>query len=211
MNGKMVKFFCVAGLVASMSLFSAGCSKQPVQSEEGAVETTETGGGSGGGAGGSGGGTSSTGPAADTGDTAGSYESIESTPGSNGGATAGPGQGYAVVEGRTNEGLLPIYFDFDQFIVRDDQKSRIEGNAAFLQANPNLNIVVEGNCDERGTNEYNIALGERRALSAKNYLQNLGVVGTRISTVSYGEEKPLLYGHDEYSWSQNRRDDFVIQ
>ena len=199
MNGKLVKVLCVAGLVASMSLFSAGCAKQPVQSEEGAVETTDAGGG----------GAASAGSTADTGDTAGSYESINNSP--DGGATAGAGQSRAIVEGRTNEGLLPIYFDFDQFSVRDDQKARVEGNAAFLQANPNLAIVIEGNCDERGTNEYNVALGERRAQSAKKYLQNLGVDGGRLATVSYGEEKPLLYGHDEYSWSQNRRDDFVIQ
>ncbi|MCK5229763.1 MAG: OmpA family protein, partial [Desulfobulbaceae bacterium] len=69
---------------------------------------------------------------------------------------------------------------------------------------------IEGNCDERGTNEYNMALGERRARSAKKYLTNLGVEGSRIETISYGEEKPLNYGHDELSWSQNRRDDFVI-
>lgn len=204
MNGKLVKVLCVAGLVASMSLFSAGCTKQPVQSEEGAVETTDAGG-----SGAGGGGEASAGSTADTGDTAGSYESINNSP--DGGATAGAGQSHAIVEGRTNEGLLPIYFDFDQFSVRDDQKARVEGNAAFLQANPNLAIVIEGNCDERGTNEYNVALGERRAQSAKKYLQNLGVDGGRLATVSYGEEKPLLYGHDEYSWSQNRRDDFVIQ
>ncbi len=208
MNGKLVKVFCVAGLVASMSLFSAGCSKQPVQSEDGPGGATETGGaGAGGGAGGSASSGGSTGSSADTGNTAGSYESINTPSGAGGTA---PGGNYAIVEGRTHEGLLPVYFDFDQFGIRDDQKTRLEGNAAFLQANANLSLVIEGNCDERGTNEYNVALGERRALSAKKYLKNLGVDASRLHTVSYGEEKPLLYGHDEYSWSQNRRDDFVI-
>ena len=74
-----------------------------------------------------------------------------------------------------------------------------------------MTIRIEGNCDSRGTNEYNMALGERRALSAKKYLVNLGVVESRLSTVSYGEEKMLLHGHDELSWSQNRRADFVVQ
>ena len=73
-----------------------------------------------------------------------------------------------------------------------------------------MRVQVEGNCDERGTNEYNMALGERRAQAAKKYLVVLGVDDTLIDTVSYGEEKPLNYGHDELSWSQNRRADFVI-
>ena len=71
-------------------------------------------------------------------------------------------------------------------------------------------IRIEGNCDPRGTKEYNLALGERRALSAQKYLVNLGVDASRMNTVSWGEEKLLLYGHDELSWAQNRRDDFVI-
>jgi peptidoglycan-associated lipoprotein len=107
--------------------------------------------------------------------------------------------------------MLPIYFDFDKSNIRDDQKARLEGNADFLKANTRLDITIEGNTDERGTNEYNMALGERRALGAKKYLGNLGVSEHRINTMSYGEEKPLLYGHDEYSWAQNRRADFVIQ
>ncbi|MCK5436949.1 MAG: peptidoglycan-associated lipoprotein Pal, partial [Desulfobulbaceae bacterium] len=105
---------------------------------------------------------------------------------------------------------LPIYFDFDKFNVRVDQRARIEEDADFLKQRLSVRIRIEGNCDERGTNEYNMALGERRARSAKKYLTNLGVEGSRIETISYGEEKPLNYGHDELSWSQNRRDDFVI-
>ncbi|MCK5613015.1 peptidoglycan-associated lipoprotein Pal [Candidatus Pacearchaeota archaeon] len=118
---------------------------------------------------------------------------------------------FEISEGRTSGPMLPIYFDFDKSNIRDDQKVRIEGNDDFLKANSHLRIVIEGNCDERGTNEYNMALGERRAQSAKKYLENLGIAGRRINTVSYGEEKPLLYGHDEYSWAQNRRDDFIVR
>ncbi len=113
-------------------------------------------------------------------------------------------------EARTSRGMLPIYFDFDKSNIRSDQRPRIEKNAQYLKSNASARIKIEGNCDERGTNEYNMALGERRALNAKKYLENLGIDGNRILTTSYGEEKPLNYGHDELSWSQNRRDDFVI-
>ena len=106
--------------------------------------------------------------------------------------------------------MLPVYFDFDSASIRSDQVDRIETNAQFLKENQAISIRIEGNCDPRGTKEYNLALGERRAQSAKKYLVNLGVDESRMSTVSWGEEKLLLYGHDELSWAQNRRDDFVI-
>ncbi|KPK00107.1 MAG: hypothetical protein AMJ60_02640 [Desulfobacterales bacterium SG8_35] len=115
-----------------------------------------------------------------------------------------------VLEGRTSAPLLPIYFDFDKSNIREDQRARIEKNAAFLKQNKGAKVRIEGNCDERGTNEYNMALGERRALSAKKYLKNLGIHEDRMHTISFGEEKPLLHGHDEYSWAQNRRDDLVL-
>ena len=117
---------------------------------------------------------------------------------------------HEVLEGRTSAPLLPIYFDFDKSNIREDQRARIEKDAAFLKQNSMVRVRIEGNCDERGTNEYNMALGERRALSAKKYLINLGIHEDRMHTISYGEEKPLLHGHDEYSWAQNRRDDFVV-
>lgn len=117
---------------------------------------------------------------------------------------------HEILEGRTSGPLLPIYFDFDKSNIRQDQRARIEKNAAYLKQNLDARLRIEGNCDERGTSEYNMALGERRALSAKKYLVNLGVHEDRMHTISYGEEKPLLRGHDEYSWAQNRRDDFVL-
>lgn len=116
-----------------------------------------------------------------------------------------------IMEGRTSGPMLPVYFDFDSALIGSNQVERIEGNAKFIKSNPELNIRIEGNCDSRGTNEYNLALGERRALSAKKYLVNLGVDSARLHTVSWGEEKLLLFGHDELSWAQNRRDDFVIE
>ena len=115
-----------------------------------------------------------------------------------------------ISEGRTSDGMLPVYFDFDNSNIRADQVSRIEVNADFLKKNAGYNIRIEGNCDPRGTNEYNMALGERRALSAKKYLENLGISEARLTTISYGEERLLLHGQDELSWAQNRRDDFVI-
>jgi len=115
-----------------------------------------------------------------------------------------------IMEGRTSGPMLPVYFDFDSSSIRPDQVERIEGNADFIKEKQDVRIRIEGNCDPRGTKEYNLALGERRAQSAKRYLVTLGVDESRLDTVSWGEEKLLLYGHDEISWAQNRRDDFVI-
>ena len=114
------------------------------------------------------------------------------------------------LEGRTSAPLLPIYFDFDKSNIRQDQRERLEKNAEYLKQNKMARVRIEGNCDERGTNEYNMALGDRRAINAKKYLMNLGIDDDRLHTISFGEEKPLVHGHDEYSWAQNRRDDFVI-
>ena len=115
-----------------------------------------------------------------------------------------------ISEGRTSEGMLPVYFDFDSSDIRQDQVPRIEANADFLKENGDTVIRIEGNTDPRGTNEYNMALGERRALGAKKYLVNLGISDSRLSTISFGEERLLMHGHDELSWAQNRRADFVI-
>ena len=116
-----------------------------------------------------------------------------------------------IMEGRTTDPMLPVYFGFDVYSIRGDQMPRMKVNADFLKEKKNVSIRIEGNCDPRGTREYNLALGEKRAQTAKKYLINLGVNGDRISTVSLGEEKILLHGHDELSWAQNRRDDFVVE
>jgi peptidoglycan-associated lipoprotein len=115
---------------------------------------------------------------------------------------------YKREHGRCSPGLNPIYFDFDQSTIKSDMTSKLVSNANFLKKNQNARIVIEGNCDAKGTNEYNMALGERRALSAKNYLINLGIDSGRLRTVSYGEERPLFSGQDESSFALNRRDDF---
>ena len=104
-----------------------------------------------------------------------------------------------------------IYFVFDDFSLSEKAKKTLVEDAAWLMNNPPEVIVIEGNCDERGTEEYNIALGERRASSAKRYLINLGVKPGQLSTISYGEEKPADPGNDEEAWAKNRRDEFVVQ
>lgn len=106
-------------------------------------------------------------------------------------------------------GLKPIYFDFDKSFVRDDAKAVMKANAAWLKANPKAKIRIEGNCDERGTIEYNQALGQRRAASAKKYLTDLGISGKRISLISYGKEKPVCKESTEECWQQNRKADLV--
>jgi len=103
-----------------------------------------------------------------------------------------------------------IYFDFDRSELKPVARVILNKKAAWLKANPDLSIRIEGNCDERGTNEYNLALGERRANAAWKFLNALGISGDRMDTISYGEEKPAVMGHDENAWSKNRRDEFKI-
>jgi peptidoglycan-associated lipoprotein len=106
-------------------------------------------------------------------------------------------------------GLKAIYFDFDKSFVRDDAKAVMKANAAWLKANPKAKVRIEGNCDERGTIEYNQALGQRRAASTKKYLTDMGISGKRISLISYGKEKPVCKESTEDCWQQNRRADLV--
>jgi peptidoglycan-associated lipoprotein len=103
-----------------------------------------------------------------------------------------------------------IYFDYDKADLKPEAQATLEKKAKFLDGNTSYLVTIEGNCDERGTNEYNLALGERRADAAKNFLSSLGVSADRITTVSYGEEKPVVVGNDESAWSQNRRDEFKL-
>ncbi len=103
-----------------------------------------------------------------------------------------------------------IYFDFDSFVLSDTAKKVLDRKAEYLNHHPDVNVIVEGHCDERGTHEYNLALGERRAHSAWQYLVNSGVNQKQVATVSYGQERPLAAGHDEASWAKNRRCHFDI-
>ncbi len=105
--------------------------------------------------------------------------------------------------------LEPVYFDFDLFSLREDQKDVMQKNSEWLKANPKVKVRLEGHCDERGTAEYNLALGQKRAEAAKAFLEGLGISRQRLSAISYGKERPLDPGHDEAAWAKNRRVDLV--
>ena len=105
--------------------------------------------------------------------------------------------------------LEPIYFEFDQWSIREDQKEIMMKNSQWLTANPNTKVRLEGHCDERGTAEYNLALGQKRAEAAKTFLEALGISSERMIPLSYGEERPLDPGHDEAAWAKNRRVDVL--
>ena len=107
-------------------------------------------------------------------------------------------------------GLQTVYFGFDSSNLDSETKEAVKSNADYLKANANVDIQVEGHCDERGGRQYNLALGERRAKAVRDYLVALGVESKRISTISYGSERPKAEGSDESAWSQNRRANFVV-
>ncbi|MGB9627664.1 MAG: peptidoglycan-associated lipoprotein Pal, partial [Thermodesulfobacteriota bacterium] len=106
--------------------------------------------------------------------------------------------------------LKDIHFDFDKYNIRPQDAEILKENAALLKKYPKVKIQIEGHCDERGTNEYNMALGERRANSTKNFLISLGIPAERMTTISYGEERPVDPGHNEEAWAKNRRAHFII-
>ncbi len=106
--------------------------------------------------------------------------------------------------------LDDVFFETDSYTIGETSREHIAANASWLNQYSSIEILIEGHCDERNTREYNLALGERRANSVKDYLVFLGISPQRIRTISYGEERPFSIGHNEYSWSQNRRSHFVI-
>jgi peptidoglycan-associated lipoprotein len=106
--------------------------------------------------------------------------------------------------------LKRIHFDFDKYTIRDDMKAILQANANWLLKFASVEVLIEGHCDEKGTIEYNIALGEKRAEAAKNYLVSLGMNAAKIKIISYGKSKPLVQGVDEETYFQNRRAEFVI-
>ena len=118
---------------------------------------------------------------------------------------------YKRIHGRCSENLSPIYFDFDQAGVSPGMTEVLAANAEYLKSVPNAMVTIEGNSDERGTNEYNLALGERRAINSRQYLINLGIAADQMRTLSYGEERPLFEGRDEEAYGMNRRVDFIAQ
>jgi peptidoglycan-associated lipoprotein len=132
--------------------------------------------------------------------------------GSNVGGTATPGSGQGASALRDPNNILSrrsIYFDYDSDQVKDQFRPLVEAHARYLQSNRSARMTIQGNTDERGSREYNIALAQRRADSAKRMMQLLGAGETQIETVSFGKEKPKNQGHDEAAWAENRRDDIV--
>jgi len=107
--------------------------------------------------------------------------------------------------------LRDIHFDFDQYSISQEDRKILSSHADYLLKNKNVKIIIEGNCDERGTTEYNLALGDRRSQEAKKFLVNSGVDQKRIKTISYGKEHPLDPDHNEEAWAKNRRDHFVVK
>jgi len=109
-----------------------------------------------------------------------------------------------------NKYFADAFFDFDKYDLRSDARDALAKDADFMKAHATLRITIEGHCDERGTREYNLALGEKRANAAKDYLVALGVDAGRVSVVSYGKDRPFAMGHDEDSWAKNRRAHMVV-
>jgi peptidoglycan-associated lipoprotein len=107
--------------------------------------------------------------------------------------------------------LADVFFDFDKYDIRPGDAKTLDANANWLKSNPNHLVLIEGHCDERGTNEYNLALGERRAKSTMNYLVSQGVQANRITIISYGEERPQCTEHTEACWAKNRRAHFLVK
>jgi len=185
-------------LLLVLGVVLVGCAKRPATTQAaapaptgaaattpGAMAATQPGGG-GGGTTGSGGG---------------------SQPSGGGGTTARPD----VKEFAAIADLKDIHFDFDKYDIRPGDSKTLDGNAGWLKSNPNHLVLIEGHCDERGTNEYNLALGERRAKSTMNYLVSQGVQASRITIISYGEERPVCSQKTEECWAQNRRAHFLVK
>jgi peptidoglycan-associated lipoprotein len=115
------------------------------------------------------------------------------------------------IAGECTKQLQPVFYDYNKSDIRDDQIAALQNNARVLKSQQcaPASVLVEGHCDERGTDEYNLALGERRAKASKDYMVSLGIAEGRISTISYGESKPFADGHNEDAWQQNRRAHFI--
>jgi peptidoglycan-associated lipoprotein len=125
------------------------------------------------------------------------------------GATGTTQQGNPLRDPRSILSKRSVFFDFDSYAVKDDYKPLIDAHGKYLQGNRSAKMTIQGNCDERGSREYNIALGQRRADAVKRMMLLDGATDQQIETVSFGKEKPRNPGHDEGSWAENRRDDFV--
>jgi len=200
---------CRNGILVSLLIsvvVLAGCAKRPAMTAasapapSGAAQATAP--------------PATTPPAVTTPPTSGSESSGSTTPGPSGTqpptGTATAAARPPVSEFTANPNLKDIYFDFDKYDIRPGDAKILDSNATWLKGNNNL-VLIEGHCDERGTNEYNLALGERRAKATMNYLVSQGVQAGRITIISYGEERPICTEHNEACWAKNRRAHFLVK
>lgn len=177
-----------------MTLFLAACASKTVKEEPAKVEDRS--------------GTAQTAPAAPVQDSA----SNADTSGAASSGISGKQLGVNPLKDPNNIlSTRSVYFDFDKYEVKSEYRPLVEAHAKYLIQNPNAKVVVQGNADERGSREYNLALGQRRAVAVKKAMNSVGANDKQIETVSFGEEKPKATGHDEASYSQNRRTDFVYE
>lgn len=196
--------FFVSVCIGSLLIIGAGCSKKtviPPNSETGANQTGMMDG------------TNINYPNAEGNNLPAEGTLDDSDLGSSGSGLNGEEQSYEdkKMHGRSSGNLQPIYFLFDQAGIQSSMSDTLIQNADYINSIPGRMVVLEGNSDERGTAEYNMALGERRSITTQQYLINLGVDPNRLRTLSYGEEKPLFLGQDEDSYSLNRRVDLIMQ
>jgi peptidoglycan-associated lipoprotein len=176
--------------VLALSLFLVGCPKRPATTAASAPAPT--------------------GAPAPSSPAPSSPSSPSVTPAPAAPSTAAPATPPRPSEFAENTNLKDIYFDFDKYDIRPNDAKTLDTNAAWLKTNDNL-VLIEGHTDERGTNEYNLALGERRAKSTMNYLVSQGVQASRITIISYGEERPVCTEHTEDCWAKNRRSHFLTK
>lgn len=201
MKKRLSRTLALSAVIGSLVLFGAGCGKKTIIPPDGSTGSEISGG------------KDINYPMAEGGYSEGSLPREGSLDDSTGaGLTSAADQQsdeYKRIHGRCSENLSPIYFEFDQAGVSPAMTEVLVSNAEYLKTIPNTMITIEGNSDERGTNEYNLALGERRAINSRQYLINLGIAADRMRTLSYGEERPLFLGQDEDAYSMNRRVDFI--
>jgi len=210
---------CSTIIAMSLLVFAValtGCAKRPATTAAAAPAPTGSSGTTGGGSTGSG--TTSSGSQMQPG----GGGTASTQPGSTGGGTTSSGGGTgtqapastarpAIRDFAADSNLGDIFFDFDKYDIRQADTRTLDSNAQWLKSNPNHLVLIEGHCDERGTNEYNLALGERRAKSTMNYLVSQGVQANRITIISYGEERPSCTDKSEQCWAKNRRAHFLVK
>jgi len=206
----------LVSLLLVLAVVFAGCAKRPATSA--VTAPAPTGGASGTAGGTTGGGPGSTAMTPGGAGTTAGPGATAMTPGGPG--TAAPGATTTAPQGaarpappefRAVPDVKDIFFDFDKYDIRPGDAKVLDANASWLKSNPNQLVLIEGHCDERGTNEYNLALGERRAKAAMNYLVSQGVQASRITIISYGEERPTCSEKNEACWAKNRRAHFLVK